>query len=385
MVVKRGPVGQWNARSLGRGTSARRSSKFVATIGVAVLILSTALPAFAASPLLGVNQTGLGWMSNDQREAIIDNMQRNGVKIARIPLQQPFDAVVSAVAAMNAREIGVVLVISLNQKLYFDPDLAMRSGRGRVETSYPLSRIDPDRFRVGFGAVWRELEARKLKLLAVQVGNEINWTFNGDVPVSAEKGIGGVYANPENLPWGGVFEHGLDRYISIARIVRELRDSSQAKRETKVLAAGLARVSPNFAATMGVQSVEAGTTLRLLSARGLDSIVDARAMHLYPQPNVSPTQRLAALDVALADCVVGGGPKGCWLTEWGFNNISRTCPDNDALREKLVEEMRRGIDDAAAEGRLASAIYFEWDGKSPRSVWRCGRLSPAGQMAIASP
>jgi len=337
-----------------------------------------------ATELIGVNQTGLGWMPAEQRKVIISNMQRNGVRVVRIPLHQPFEKVLDAIAEMSAHDIRVVLVISLNQKPYFAPSAPMRPGYDRVETAYPLSQIDPDRFRDAFGAVWAELERRRLPLLAVQGGNEINWTFNGDVPVRRERGTGAVHTDPQRQPWGAAFEQGLDRYIDIARTVKALRDGSQINRDAKVLAAGLARIQPSFAATMGVQSVDPATTLHLLAMRGLDRIIDARAMHLYPQPSDSPEQRQKALDSALSDCEVDGPSKGCWLTEWGFNSLSRSCPDDDSLRKVLVEETRRAIDQAAARGWLVSALYFEWEGKTPRSVWRCGRLSPAGRIAISS-
>lgn len=360
------------------------SGRVVAFALAVILSWTAAACPTMATALIGVNQTGLGWMTAVQRKAIIDNMHQNGVQFVRIPLHEPYGVVIDTVADMHARGIGVVLVVSLNQKRYFAPSVAMRPGFGRVETSYPLSQIDPSRFRDTFGAVWEELERRRLSLLAVQVGNEINWTFNGDLPVSPVKGIGAVRTDPQQQPWGAAFEQGLDRYVDIARVVKSLRDGSQANHGAKVIAAGLARIRSSFAAAMGAQSVDPVTTLQMLAARGLDSVIDGRAIHLYPQPSELPEERQKALDTALSDCVVDSTTEGCWLTEWGFNNFSRSCPDDDAVRRKLVEETRWAIDQAAAKGRLASAFYFEWEGKSPRSVWRCGRLSPAGQIAVST-
>jgi hypothetical protein len=47
--------------------------------------------------------------------------------------------------------------------------------------SYPLSAIDPDRFRTSFGPLLAKLEEKRIVLEAFEPGNEINWAgFNAD-------------------------------------------------------------------------------------------------------------------------------------------------------------------------------------------------------------
>ena len=109
-----------------------RAARGVACV-LALALSCGAIPRLAlATELIGVNQTGLGWMPAEQRKVIISNMQRNGVRVVRIPLHQPFARVIDTITEIIAYDIRVVLVVSLNQKPYFAPSVPIRPGFDRV-------------------------------------------------------------------------------------------------------------------------------------------------------------------------------------------------------------------------------------------------------------
>ena len=160
-----------------------------------------------ADPVVGVNEIGLEGKPPAVRDATLADMARAGVTALRIPLHAPVAGVLETIRSAKAQGIAVVLDVSLNGKDFYGPDVALRSGQGRVENSYPLSRLDPDRFEASFGSFWQDLEQNGLRLLALEVGNEINWTFNGDIAVHA--GEPGRMLEPGAAPApapGGVVE-----------------------------------------------------------------------------------------------------------------------------------------------------------------------------------
>jgi hypothetical protein len=328
--------------------------------------------------IVGVNQVGLAWVPPAQRAQIIEDMERNKVRVVRMSLNPPFEASLDAVDLATRQGIQVLLTISLNAKDYFEPSAQQRKGE-RLVDAYPLSQISPERFREVFGKVWAGIEQRRIKLLGIQVGNEINWSFNGDLAVG---GAGQVYRSAEDLAKAPGFLAGLDRYVQLVQSVRQLRDGSAVNRDTLVLAAGMARINPGFAAQMHADAVDAGLALSLLKQRGLDRYADAAAMHQYPMASDTPGRRAGALEDALKDCRVGGTAHACWLTEWGFSNNAAACPVDDQARTALVRETRQNLLRAARAGEVEAVFYFEWNGKTPRSIWRCGGLTEAGVAAI---
>ncbi|MBB5693049.1 hypothetical protein [Muricoccus pecuniae] len=331
--------------------------------------------------LAGINQTQLGWMPADQRQQILDDLARYDVQVLRVTLYQPFASTISAIEGAAKRDIAVLLNLSLNIKDYFSPEVSLRPG-GRVESSYPLSSIDVDGFARHFRLVWSEIERRGIKIAAIEVGNEINWAFNGDVGADLPR-PGRVYETVDELPDRGRFLAGLGKYIELLKAVREVRDSvGGLNHSTLIISAGLARIHPDFAARIRADAVDAGLTLSLLAERGLGRYADAAGIHQYPFVSATPAQREQALEDALSDCRRGRTARACWLTEWGISNTSTSCPISDAARADLVRETRSSLMRAAQRGELEAAFYFEWNGKSQRSIWRCGGLTEAGREAI---
>jgi hypothetical protein len=328
----------------------------------------------------GVNVTGVAWMSASERRQTIEQLAANQVGAVRFTLHQPFDAVLDMLALAQDHNLPVVLGISLNIPAYFSPNTRRRNS-GRVEQSYPLSTLDLNRFRTAFGAFWAEAERRQIKIHALQVGNEINWAFNGDLQSDIAR-KGQVYRNLEEMPNASAFLAGLDNYVAAVRVVRELRDGASINSGIRIISAGLARIRPDFASKTGADAVDAGLTYRLLTQRGLNQYVDSSSIHYYPSVTVTPAERREALDAALRECSEGQTRQSCWMTEWGISNTSTTCPSDDKRRAALVRETQFNLEAAAIQGKVAASFYFEWSGKSPRSVWRCGGLTEAGAAAV---
>lgn len=348
-----------------------------------LLVASTCAspPADAQPYIRGVNQSRIMWMTHEERADILSDIAEHKVPAVRIPMNQPFPAVLDAIELAKARHLQVLLVVSLNTPDFYPEGETKRPAPVQLGVSYHLSRIDPARFRASFSAFWRELEARELTLMGLELGNEINWTFNGDIAVH-EDAPGHVYDSIHAMPEGDAFEKGLDKYIVLLRIVRELRDNSRHNRDMKLLSAGMANVRPSFAKSIKADSVDAGLTYRLLENRGLSKVIDAAAIHYYPPPPMPPRERAVLLDRILDACSQSEASGGCWMTEWGVNNTDSGCPVNDNSRVALVDETRRAFAEAARKGRLAADFYFEWSGSSPRSIWRCGSLMEGGKAAL---
>ena len=358
-------------------------ARFRAGVLATFLLMSacSSAPIETRPYLIGVNQSRIMWMKHDERSEILSDIVDRKVSAVRIPMNQPFAAVLDSIALANDRNLPVLLVVSLNTPDFYPKGERKRPASANLSASYHLSKIAPEHFRVSFGAFWQELENRGLTLMGLELGNEINWTFNGDIAVH-EGRPGKVYHSIRDMPKGQTFVKGLDKYIALLQIVREMRDASRHNGDMKLLSAGLANVRPEFAVSIKADFVDARLTYELLANRGLSDLVDAAAIHYYPPPSMTPRERAGILDDILDACAQSGAKGGCWMTEWGINNTEPGCPVDDSLRVALVKETRRSFAQAAAEGLLAADFYFEWKGSTPRSVWRCGTLMPGGRAAL---
>jgi hypothetical protein len=84
----------------------------------------------------------------------------------------------------------------------------------------------------------------------------------------------------------------------------------------------------------------------------------------------------------------GHGAKLCWLTEWGINNASQSCPIDDAKRKQAIEAERGAFNQFVRQGQLTAVIWFNWAGlPSPKedasAIYRCGALTEAGKLALS--
>ena len=352
-----------------------------------VMILLSPRVSVCAQLATGVNNVHLGWLKADQREKVLEEMARAGVKSVRVGMVAPFEQSIDALAAVERHGMSVELVVSLTGGQLIAPHPALRPGRGSIWPGVGLSQLEPDFFKVHFGSIWQEIEKRQIHLVAIELGNEINWAaFNGDLGVVAPgqspspgaPGLAGL-ADP------AVYSKGLRNYIQALAIVKEMRDASIVNRHAALLSAGLASMSASFAAGMGAEYVDAVQTLAILKGMRLDAIVDGYALHSYPDRRARPTERERVFDALISLCGREGG-HACWLTEWSVAEPVRACEIDDKAAgqsQTVIVEMNKVIASRAAQGRLAAAYYFDWDGATePYAIWRCGHLTESGKAVL---
>ena len=261
----------------------------------------------------------------------------------------------------------------------------------------PLSAADPQQFRATFAPILQAIEAKGITLAAFELGNEINLSgtnpeFRPPHPNARQLSLDDLDHDPE----GQQVAKGFLQYLKVMAVLKEVRDHAKLNQHTPISTAGLGTYDqddgplPNWAKgdVVGINS-----TLRCLRANGLDTLVDAYGIHVYPDNHEGAAMtaarkaRLAKYD--LAECRPPGSTAGkpCWVTEWGLTNGATSCPLDDASRARVTREMMGDFAPYAKAGSLAGLVYFAWTGTpgSPplsSALWRCGALSESGQAAL---
>ena len=330
------------------------------------------------APRIGVNRVNLAWLSRSDQERILAEMAANSVTHARLSLSRPVDKSIDALEIANRLGIRILLEVQLTNKSYYPETALPRTGHGRIWDVHRLSDLDLDRYRMGLREALRRIDALGIRLEAIEPGNEINLSaYNGDLLVYPQVGEGTPRAIAE-LAGRAAFERGLDKYLEAVKITREEVRKTVHSRDAAIVSAGLSDLTAREADKRGLERLDPGEVIALLREKGVDSLVDAYGIHLYPG------QRSAS---AIAGHVKGlldfcQPAKPCWVTEWGIANTARDCPVDDTKRVDAVRAVRSVFDQLMKSGRLSAAYYYDWDTEPSYSVWRCDRLSPAGAIAI---
>ncbi|MBD5605681.1 MAG: hypothetical protein IAI48_11420 [Candidatus Eremiobacteraeota bacterium] len=261
-----------------------------------------------------------------------------------------------------------------------------------------LSSADPETFRRTFAPILAKLEADGITLAAFELGNEFNLGgYNADLPRAPQ---GMVYgASDLASPKLQSVARGYLQYLKVLATLKDIRDRSKLNAHTPVLSGGLAVYeSADGALPSGTSAhvVSVAATLGFLRAHGLDALVDAYAIHVYPRGN-APGDPVAADDrktklaaYALGACRRSGSATGkpCWLTEWGFNDADAHCPIDDSARSELTREMMGDFRPYVRDGRLVGLLAYAWNDVpgttpvSPLTPFRCGALSAGGKLSV---
>lgn len=332
----------------------------------------------------GVNNVHLGWLPEVEQKKAISDMVSSGVKNVRIALVAPTDASISAVQLARKSQLAVNLVIRLSGPHLVGKNVTLRPGNGRLDRVVPLSAIDIMYFRQALQKVMQELDRRQLRLLSLEIGNEVNWAgFNGDLEAYEPGTRSPVDARVTSLAAPGRYVEGLRRYLEAVRIVRELRDASKLNQDVPILLAGLASMPLHFAAAIGGEYVDPHETIQILQEMGLDSAVDGYALHYYPGLNSSPAEKAQDFEELMQVCGTPPDRIPCWLTEWGFALENQNCPADDSVRSTAVRQVKSMIAGQMAAGRVIGAYYFDWNGrKSSYALWRCNGLTESGRILL---
>ncbi len=340
-------------------------------------------PVLAAEASIGINRVNLAWLPADARQRVLADMAANNVRLIRLSLTAPFANSLDAVRIASGLGMRILLEIPLGTPAFYRREVAKRPGHGRVWDMYRLSDIDVDAFRTAFAAALHEIDRQGIVLAAIQPGNELNWGgYNGDLHVypDAHQHTARTVAELRN-PSG--FAAGLDRYVEIVRVIREELSTTRANRSAQIITAGVADTPIEIADARAMERVDAHTFIAMLRARGIERYIDAYGIHVYPGTTAMPIVRRRHVDAMLASCAAPGQGTPCWITEWGLANTSSSCPLDDNERARAVRDVRRGLEEQIASGRVSKAFYFDWDSQTPYSVWRCEELTPSGRAAIA--
>jgi len=370
---------------------------YITSFFVAILLLAP-MRARAQEMVVGVNVVNPLRASVADQNALLSQLKAAQVHVIRCGISNDEQGIDFAGRAA-ADGIHIQLIVSPEYApgaplRPYQPDLfpAMWGG-------HPLSYADPALSKTAFQHLFDSLDANGIVLAGVELGNEINWAaFNPEFPLPGE----GKVLSLDDLahdPEGQQIAKGYVEYIEILKVLKEVRDHSRLNKSTPIISAGLvcAADGGKLWNNKKEDKVSLPATIAFLRAHGLDSLVDAYGVHIYPstaQPGnpAAEAERLGELNsLDLAECRAKGASDGkpCWVTEWGFPNADVTCPPNEAARTMLVEELRGDFAAAAGEHLLAGIDYFSWDSDpwsktiDADSVYRCGGLTESGRQAVA--
>lgn len=326
-------------------------------------------------PDIGVNRANLAGLPENQWKATLEAMSRAGIKLLRTNAAAPVDQVSRLIRYANDRGIQVVLIIPLWLPALYPPGVQPRRGNADYFAVRPISRIDPERFRMLWNELRKEMRAAGAHALAYQIGNELNGAgFNGDYPIANDARLVALDRCDLRRACKDILD-GFALYGDLLRIVREsgLLDGAV------LLAAGMAKTSDAWAArTKGFFSTPSAA-IRHLDKLGAGRYVDAYAVHIYPNASLTnPKAGARHVQRQIADVVTQCVPEGvarksCWVTEWGIRNQHASCTQ-DPSRTALQEAGLRIVRDFMRRDILQTAIYYDWDADNALSVFRCGRL-----------
>jgi hypothetical protein len=367
-------------------------------LGYALAAGFTLTPAHGEDMAVGVNVVNPLRASVADQNALIAQLKAAGVRVIRASVT-PDDKGIDFAKRVYAAGIKIELGVSAQ----YPPDAPKRAYQPdtypNMWSGHPLSYADPELSRAYFQSLIDKLEANGIVLAGFELGNEINWAaFNPEFPLPGDGKVFDLNDLSDD-PEAKQIAKGYLQYLKILAVLKDVRDHSKLNRHTPIMTAGLVDAADGDKPwnSKGEDKVSLPATLVFMRANGLDSLVDAYAIHTYPssaQPGnpAAAAKRTAHFnDVTMAECRPAGSKDGkpCWITEWGFPNNDVSCPTNDANRAKLAQEMRANFARAAAQGRLVGIMVFAWDSDpwsktvDATSVYRCGSLTESGRVAIA--
>jgi hypothetical protein len=337
----------------------------------------------AHSAIVGVNVANAQRLSSGEQSNLIAQLHSNGVKVIRAGLVTPVEASLAFLTRAAAGGLHIQLVLMAANPASVASGAVKRRGNGLTWDYYPISSVDPAKFRAFVSSELNALAERKIPLVGLEFDNEINSApFNGDFPVPGRGKVMDL-ADLSTDPVGQRVAKSYDAYLRLLGILKEVRDRSSAYRSTPIVSAGLANAFPP-GVHPGVQmdSVTLNATLEYLRGHGLDRLVDGYGVHTYFTPGESAEARFRRLNRVLGDCAVGAGGKPCWLTEWGVRNPQPGCDADDHQRAAEAAQTLQHLDPAIRDGRVKALFYYEWDGNDPLGIYRCGHLMETGRVVL---
>ncbi len=350
---------------------------------VLIAVVAALASAHAGNVVVGTNIINPYALSAEEQNALLLQLKSAGVQVVR--------------ASITLDEKGLALAEKLNEQGIKVDYLLYRFG-GYEPGGPPLSAADPERFRSTFGPMLARLEEKGITFAAFELGNEFNLAgYNSEF---AKPGRGMVFGL-DDLSHDAAAQQvakGYLQYLKILAVLKDLRDHSKLNQRTPILTGGLAVYeSDDGPLPKGTKTdvVSANATLEFMRANGLDKLVDAYAVHVYPRANGPGEPAAAAVRkdnlarYVLKKCSAPPHGKPCWITEWDFNDTDMKCPTNDSSRATLVKEMMGNFRPYTQDGRLVGLLSYAWNDlpapkypAAPLTLYRCGGLTESGALSI---
>lgn len=335
---------------------------------------------------IGVHVNNPQWLEQGARDRILDQLAAARVRLIRVPLvpaaSSSYDPTLAFVASAFSRGISTLLVVPPQ----FPPGTKKRPRVPSDPDSWdvePLSAQSPEQLAEVLRPVMNAFEARKVRLAAIELGNEINWSpFNGDFPIPSPTSLF-TREDLDGTPAGQRLAAGLRAYVRSAAVLKTMRSTWTINGDVPIVAAGLADPAPS-AGPSRFGGVAINTTLRLLRDAGLDAEVDFYGVHVYAsEADAWPLVARHLADDVFKTCEPAGAATGkpCWLTEWAVVPRDKSCGADEAATAALTRRMLNSFSALTAAGRLGTVIYFDWsDPATPAALTRCGRLTAIGEL-----
>ncbi len=343
-----------------------------------MIALTITTTTYAQNPVVGINVVNPYSLPIEKQNAMLDDLKADGINVIR--------------ASITLDDKGVDFAQRAQQRGIKIEWMIYRFG-GYEPRGAPLSSADPEQFRRTFAPILARLEDKGIVLTAFELGNEINLAgYNSDFPRPGE----GMQFSLKQLstdPEAERVAKGFLQYLKVLAVLKDIRDHSKLNSHTPILTAGLAAYEQDEGPMKGSLAandlISANATLEYLRANGVDKYVDGYAIHVYPpgdnpgDPAAGARRTHGLAKYVMAECRPPGSSDGkpCWITEWGFNNVDKSCPINDDRRALLTQEMMTIARPYVQQRRLAGMFYYAYNEDAPNGVYRCGSLTKGGKLA----
>lgn len=360
-----------------------------------VVITRSAFCLASGNAVVGINFMGAGKMTVAQQNDVLGKMKNAGVHTIRTGITP--DDLHGIDFAHRAQEQGISIVWIVSFQYRPDAPNVPWPNPYNSWGGHPLSSADPDQFRAYFEPMLAKLEASGVILAGLELGNEINGgAFNADFVLPPETGQPRLFGagDLESNPHAQQIATGFLQYLKVLAVLKDVRDHSKLNRSTPIISAGLVGTEYPEGPRTGVKldGVSTAGTIEFMRAHGLDQLVDAYGIHVYPstdnpgKPEALQRRKSLLAQYDLSECQPGGRLNGkpCWITEWGFTNHDSSCPVHEANQVALVQEMRADFQPYVARGSVVGLLYYAWpDSNDNYTVYRCDSLTNTGKLALS--
>lgn len=314
----------------------------------------------------------------------MEAMRKAGIGALRLSWREPLESMLDVLDHAAANDIAVLIEIPIGKRIVRE-GATQRPGNNRLGRRYRLSDLDLERLQSLLEDIAAAVAERPMRLVALQLGNEINWAdFNGDLPL-LDPGEGFEQVEDLPAPHREAFEKGLRLYARALRNLQIFRDRTPALAGLPILTAGLAELSEALPGSGGAMVGRAAMLQRLQALGGL-AAADGVGLHIYrpfrKEVAASPADSGPILAAELEPCGTrSAARKPCWITEFGSGLQPGSCPSDDSRRARQIDVFFSEVSRADAHA-VAGAFYYDWDQGRPWAVFRCGEVTEAGRTLV---